>query len=57
MTVIYLLMDVPEVLGGPDYIAIVIRKDITLISYKKAFIEILFGQALTNNAVLNRFLA
>ena len=41
----------------PDYIVIVIRKDITLISYKKAFIEILFGQALTNNAVLNRFLA
>ena len=26
----------------PDYIAVVIRKDITLISYKKAFIEILF---------------
>jgi len=27
----------------PDYIAVVIKKDITLISYKKAFIEILFG--------------
>ena len=28
----------------PDYIAVVIRKDITLISYKKAFIEILFEE-------------
>jgi DNA-binding transcriptional LysR family regulator len=27
----------------PDYIAVVMRKDKTLVSYKKAFIKILFG--------------
>jgi DNA-binding transcriptional LysR family regulator len=37
----------------PDYIAVVMRKDKTLISYKSAFIKILFGETLTNNAVLH----
>jgi len=34
----------------PDYIAVVMRKDKTLISYKRAFIEILFGETPANNA-------
>jgi len=33
----------------PDYIAVILRKDKTLVSYKSAFIKILFGEALTNN--------
>ena len=37
----------------PDYIAVVMRKDKTLISYKKAFIKILFGEAPANNAALH----
>ncbi|MBW2641372.1 MAG: LysR family transcriptional regulator, partial [Deltaproteobacteria bacterium] len=34
----------------PDYIAVVMRKDKTLVSYKKAFIKILFGETPANNA-------
>ena len=34
----------------PDYIAVVMRKDKTLISYKRAFIKILFGETPANNA-------
>ena len=34
----------------PDYIAVVMRKDKTLTSYKKAFIKILFGETPANNA-------
>ena len=34
----------------PDYIAVVMRKDKTLTSYKRAFIEILFGETPANNA-------
>jgi DNA-binding transcriptional LysR family regulator len=33
----------------PDYIAVVMRKDKTLTSYKKAFIKILFGEMPANN--------
>jgi DNA-binding transcriptional LysR family regulator len=33
----------------PDYIAVVMRKDKTLVSYKKAFIKILFGETPANN--------
>lgn len=33
----------------PDYIVVVMRKDKTLISYKNAFIKILFEEALSNN--------
>jgi DNA-binding transcriptional LysR family regulator len=33
----------------PDYIAVVMRKDKTLTSYKKAFIKILFGETPANN--------
>jgi len=34
----------------PDHIAVVMRKDKTLTSYKKAFIEILFGKTPENNS-------
>ena len=34
----------------PDYISVVMRKDKTLVSYKNAFIKILFGETLSNNA-------
>jgi len=37
----------------PDYIVVVMRKDKTLVSYKKAFIKILFGETLANNAALH----
>jgi len=37
----------------PDHIAVVMRKDKTLVSYKKAFIKILFGETLANNAALH----
>jgi DNA-binding transcriptional LysR family regulator len=43
----FLLMDH---LFKPDYIAVVMRKDKTLTSYKTAFIEILFGETPANNA-------
>jgi DNA-binding transcriptional LysR family regulator len=43
----FLLMDH---LFKPDYIAVVMRKDKTLTSYKTAFIEILFGEKPANNA-------
>jgi len=33
-----------------DYIAVVMRKDKTLNSYKEAFIKILFGETPANNA-------
>jgi DNA-binding transcriptional LysR family regulator len=33
----------------PDYIVVVMRKDKTLISYKDAFVKILFGEALSNH--------
>ena len=36
----------------PDYIVVVIRKDKTMISYKNAFIKILFEEAFSNNLVL-----
>jgi DNA-binding transcriptional LysR family regulator len=34
----------------PDYIAVVMRKDKTLTSYKKAFIKILFEETPTKNS-------
>jgi len=34
----------------PDYIAVVMRKDKILVSYKKAFVKILFEETLENNA-------
>jgi DNA-binding transcriptional LysR family regulator len=34
----------------PDYISVVMRKEKTLASYKSAFIKILFGETLSNNA-------
>ncbi|MBW2248646.1 MAG: LysR family transcriptional regulator [Deltaproteobacteria bacterium] len=37
----------------PDYIAVVMRKDKTLVSYKKAFIKILFGETPANNAAFH----
>ena len=37
----------------PDHIAVVMRKDKTLTSYKSAFIKILFGETLANNAALH----
>jgi DNA-binding transcriptional LysR family regulator len=37
----------------PDHIVVVMRKDKTLVSYKKAFIKILFEETLTNNAALH----
>jgi DNA-binding transcriptional LysR family regulator len=37
----------------PDYIAVVMRKDKTLVSYKKAFIKILFGETVKKTP-LNR---
>jgi DNA-binding transcriptional LysR family regulator len=33
----------------PDYISVVMRKDKALISYKDAFVKILFGEALSND--------
>ena len=33
----------------PDHIAVVMRKDKTLISYKDAFVNILFGEAFSIN--------
>ncbi len=35
----------------PDYIAVVVRKDKTLISYKSDFIKILFGEEITSRAI------
>jgi len=37
----------------PDYIAVVMRKNKTLTSYKKAFIKILFGETPANNEALH----
>jgi DNA-binding transcriptional LysR family regulator len=37
----------------PDYIAVVMRKDKTLMSYKKAFIKILFGETPANTAAFH----
>jgi DNA-binding transcriptional LysR family regulator len=34
----------------PDHIAVVMRKDKTLTSYKRAFIDILFNEIPANNA-------
>ena len=36
----------------PDYIVVVMRKDKTLISYKNAFVKILFGEAFSNRFTL-----
>ncbi len=36
--------------GPVDYISVVMRKEKTLVSYKSAFIKILFGETLSNNA-------
>jgi len=38
----------------PDYVAMVIRKSKTFVSYKKAFVEILFGEGAGDAPELNR---